>query len=398
MLTLDCIYRASFALKNVIRRTDLIYAPQINSESQIYLKPENLQYTGSFKLRGACYKISRLTDEEKAKGVIACSAGNHAQGVSLGATKHGIKSLICLPEGAPISKVEATKRYGAEVCLVPGVYDDAYQKALQLKEEKGYTFIHPFDDEYVIAGQGTIGLELLNQLPDVEVVIVPVGGGGLISGVAYALKSLKPDVKVYGVQAQGAPSTLRSIEHAKRECLPSVSTVADGIAVKEPGEHTFELCSKYVDGIVTVTEDEICAAILTLMEQQKLIAEGAGAVSVAAAMFNKVPVAGKNTICVVSGGNIDVTILSRVIGRGLDMSGRSYTVTLDLHDRPGELMGVAAIIARLGGNIISVLHERNNNNSNVTACFLRLVMETRNAEHIMQIHNALLEAGYSIVG
>lgn len=398
MLTLDCIYRASFALKNVIRRTDLIYAPQINSESQIYLKPENLQYTGSFKLRGACYKISRLTDEEKAKGVIACSAGNHAQGVALGATKHGIKSLICLPEGAPISKVEATKRYGAEVCLVAGVYDDAYQKALQLKEEKGYTFIHPFDDEYVIAGQGTIGLELLNQLPDVEVVIVPVGGGGLISGVAYALKSLKPDVKVYGVQAQGAPSMLRSIEHAKRECLPSVSTVADGIAVKEPGEHTFELCSKYVDGIVTVTEDEICVAILALMEQQKLIAEGAGAVSVAAAMFNKVPVAGKKTICVVSGGNIDLTILSRVIGRGLDMSGRSYTVTLDLHDRPGELVGVAAIIARLGGNIISVLHERNNNNSNVTACFLRLVMETRNAEHIMQIHNALLEAGYSIVG
>lgn len=397
MLTLDCIYRASFALKNVIRRTDLIYAPQINNESQVYLKPENLQYTGSFKLRGACYKISCLTEEEKARGVIACSAGNHAQGVALGATKHGIKSLICLPEGAPISKVEATKRYGAEVCLVPGVYDDAYQKALQLKEEKGYTFIHPFDDEYVIAGQGTIGLELLNQLPDVEVVIVPIGGGGLISGVAYALKSLKPDVKVYGVQAQGAPSMLRSIEHERRECLSSVSTIADGIAVKEPGEHTFDLCSKYVDGIVTVTEDEICAAILALMEQQKLIAEGAGAVAVAAAMFNKVPVAGKKTICVVSGGNIDVTILSRVIGRGLDMSGRSYTVTLDLHDKPGELMGVATIVARLGGNIISVLHERNNNNSNVTACFLRLVMETRNAEHISLIRNALLEAGCTIV-
>jgi threonine dehydratase len=268
---------------------------------------------------------------------------------------------------------------------------------LQLKEERGYTFIHPFDDEHVIAGQGTIGLELLNQLPDVEVVIVPIGGGGLISGVAYALKSLKPDVKVYGVQAQGAPSMLRSIEHERRECLSSVSTIADGIAVKEPGEHTFDLCSKYVDGIVTVTEDEICAAILALMEQQKLIAEGAGAVAVAAAMFNKVPVAGKKTICVVSGGNIDVTILSRVIGRGLDMSGRSYTVTLDLHDKPGELMGVATIVARLGGNIISVLHERNNNNSNVTACFLRLVMETRNAEHISLIRNALLEAGYTIV-
>ena len=398
MITLDSIYRASFALKNIIRRTDLIYAPQINPESQIYLKPENLQYTGSFKLRGACYKIACLTEEEKKKGVIACSAGNHAQGVALGATKNGIDSLICLPAGAPISKVEATKRYGAKVCLVPGVYDDAYQKALELKEEKGYTFIHPFDDECVIAGQGTIGLELLNQLPDVEAVIVPIGGGGLISGVAYAMKSLKPDVKVYGVQAQGAASMLRSIEKAHRECLPSVSTVADGIAVKEPGEHTFEICSKYVDGIVTVTEDEICAAILALMEQQKLIAEGAGAVAVAAAMFNKVPVAGKKTICVVSGGNIDVTILSRVINRGLDMSGRTYTVTLDLHDKPGELKGVAEIIANLGGNIISVLHERNNNTSNVTACFLRLVMETRNAEHIALIRGALEQAGYSIVG
>lgn len=398
MITLDSIYRASFALKDIIRRTDLIYAPQINPESQIYLKPENLQYTGSFKLRGACYKIACLTEEEKKRGVIACSAGNHAQGVALGATKNGIDSLICLPAGAPISKVEATKRYGAKVCLVPGVYDDAYQKALELKEGKGYTFIHPFDDEYVIAGQGTIGLELLNQLPDVEAVIVPIGGGGLISGVTYALKSLKPDVKVYGVQAQGAASMLRSIEKAHRECLPSVSTVADGIAVKEPGEHTFEICSKYVDGIVTVTEDEICAAILALMEQQKLIAEGAGAVAVAAAMFNKVPVAGKKTICVVSGGNIDVTILSRVINRGLDMSGRTYTVTLDLHDKPGELKGVAEIIANLGGNIISVLHERNNNTSNVTACFLRLVMETRNAEHIELIRSALQEAGYSIVG
>lgn len=397
MITLDSIYRASFALKDIIRRTDLIYAPQINTESQIYLKPENLQYTGSFKLRGACYKIACLTDEEKKKGVIACSAGNHAQGVALGATKNGIESLICLPEGAPISKVEATKRYGAKVCLVPGVYDDAYQKALQLKEEKGYTFIHPFDDECVIAGQGTIGLELLNQLPDVEVVVVPIGGGGLISGIAYALKSLKPDVKVYGVQAQGAPSMLRSIEKAQRECLSSVSTVADGIAVKEPGEHTFEICSKYVDGIVTVTEDEICAAILALIEQQKLIAEGAGAVAVAAAMFNKVPVVGKKTICVVSGGNIDVTILSRVISRGLDMSGRTYTVTLDLYDRPGELKRVAEIVANLGGNIISVLHERNNNTSNVTACFLRLVMETRNAEHISLIRSALEKARYSIV-
>lgn len=293
--------------------------------------------------------------------------------------------------------MEATKRYGAEVCLVPGVYDDAYRRALELKEEKGYTFIHPFDDEYVIAGQGTIGLELLDQLPDIEAVIVPIGGGGLISGIAYALKSLEPSVKVYGVQAEGAASMQRSIARGYRECLSTVSTVADGIAVKEPGEHTFDLCSKYVDDIVTVTEDEICAAILALMEQQKLIAEGAGAVAVAAAMFNKVPIAGKKVACIVSGGNIDVTILNRVISRGLDMSGRSYTVTLDLHDKPGELMGVSAVIARLGGNIISVLHERNTTNSNINACFLRLVMETRNAEHVAMIRNALLEAGYILV-
>lgn len=395
MLTLDSIYKASFALKNVIRRTDLIPAPQINRESEIYLKPENLQYTGSFKLRGACYKISQLTDAEKQRGVIACSAGNHAQGVALGATKHGIRSLICLPDGAPISKVEATKRYGADVCLVPGVYDDAYRRALELKEEHGYTFIHPFDDEQVIAGQGTIGLEILNQLPDVETVIVPIGGGGIISGIAYAIKALKPSVKVYGVQADGAASMLQSMSHHQREALHKVSTVADGIAVKEPGELTFALCEAYVDEIVTVTEDEICAAILALMEQQKLVAEGAGAVSVAAAMFGKLPIQGKKTVCVVSGGNIDVNILSRVINRGLDRSGRTYTVTIDLPDKPGQLTGVASIVSRLGGNIISVLHERSNNRR-VTDCFLKLVMETRNAAHIEEIRKSLEEAGYVI--
>ncbi len=231
MLQLDAIYKAAHVLKEVVRRTDLIYAPQINPESTVYLKPENLQLTGSFKVRGAYYKISQLSDEEKARGVIACSAGNHAQGVALAATKCGIKSLICLPEGAPISKVEATKHYGAEVCLIPGVYDDAYQKALQLRDEKGYTFVHPFDDENVIAGQGTIGLELLEEMPDVEVVIVPIGGGGLISGVAYALKALKPSVKVYGVQALGAASMANSILHSRIERLHSVSTFADGIAV-----------------------------------------------------------------------------------------------------------------------------------------------------------------------
>ena len=397
MLTLDKIYQASFALKTVIRRTDLISAPNINPESHIYPKPENLQITGSFKVRGACFKISQLTEEEKAKGVVACSAGNHAQGVALAATTHGIKSLICLPDNAPISKIEATKWYGADVCLVEGVYDDAYQKALKLRDEKGYTFVHPFDDEDVIAGQGTIGLELLEQLPDLDAVIVPIGGGGLISGVAFAIKHLNPNVKIYGVQASGAPSMLNSIEHNKIERMGFVRTIADGIAVKEPGEHTFEYCRKYVDEIVTVNDDEISTAILALIEQHKLIAEGAGAVAVAAAMFNKVPIKGKKAICLVSGGNIDVTILSRVIGRGLQKSGRSYTMTIELVDKPGQLQHVSEIIASTGANVVSVHHERVSHTADINGCYLRLEMETRNQDHIDQIQYTLTAAGYKII-
>lgn len=397
MLTLDKIYQASFALKTVIRRTDLISAPNINPDSHIYLKPENLQITGSFKVRGACFKITQLTEEEKAKGVVACSVGNHAQGVALAATTHGIKSLICLPDNAPISKIEATKWYGADVCLVEGVYDDAYQKALKLRDEKGYTFVHPFDDEDVIAGQGTIGLELLEQLPDLDAVIVPIGGGGLISGVAFAIKHLNPNVKIYGVQASGAPSMLNSIEHNKIERMGFVRTIADGIAVKEPGEHTFEYCKKYVDEIVTVNDDEISTAILALIEQHKLIAEGAGAVAVAAAMFNKVPIKGKKAICLVSGGNIDVTILSRVIGRGLQKSGRSYTMTIELVDKPGQLQHVSEIIARTGANVVSVHHERVSHTADINGCYLRLEMETRNQEHIDQIQYTLTAAGYKII-
>lgn len=397
MLTLDKIYKASHVLKEVIRETDLILAPKINPEAKVYLKTENLQVTGSFKVRGAYFKISQLTDEERAKGVIACSAGNHAQGVALAASKAGIKSLICLPDGAPISKVEATKSYGAEVCLVPGVYDDAYQKALQLRDEKGYTFIHPFDDENVIAGQGTIGLELLEQLPDIDAVVVPIGGGGLISGVAFAIKSLNPKIKVYGVQAAGAASMVTSLSHKKIERLDSVNTLADGIAVKEPGVNTFELCSKYVDDVVTVTEDEISCAILTLIEQQKLIAEGAGAVAVAAVMFNKIPIKDKKVACLVSGGNIDVTILNRVIRRGLVKSGRASLITIELVDKPGQLTGVAGIIAGLGANVTAVHHERADANDNINGCFLRIQLETRNFGHLEQIRAALTDAGYKIV-
>ena len=396
MLNLDRIYHANYVLKPILRRTALISAPKINPDANIYLKTENLQITGSFKVRGAYYRISRLSEEEKKHGVIACSAGNHAQGVALAATKSGIKSVICLPDSAPISKVEATRSYGAEICLVNGVYDDAYTEALRLRDEKGYTFIHPFDDEDVIAGQGTIGLELIEQLPELDAVIVPIGGGGLISGVAFAIKSLNPDIKIYGVQASGAPSMYNAVKNGKIERLNNVSTIADGIAVKEPGVNTFEYCSKYVDEIVTVTDDEISAAILALIEQQKLISEGAGATAVAAAMFNKVPIKGKNVVCLVSGGNIDVTILSRVIKRGLLMSGRSCSLNIELIDKPGQLMDVSRIIAELGGNVISVHHERANEGSAVNGCYLRIVLETRNYDHIQQIKDALIKHGFKL--
>lgn len=396
MINLDDLYKARYVLGEILRRTDLVKAPKINPDSDIYLKPENLQITGSFKIRGAYYRISQLNDDEKKRGVVACSAGNHAQGVALGATSHGIKSLICLPEGAPISKIEATRKLGAEICLVPGVYDDAYQKALQLRDEHGYTFVHPFNDEHVIAGQGTIGLELLEQLPGVEAVIVPVGGGGLISGVAFAMKSLNPKIKVYGVQAAGAPSMFESLKVHHIETLPQVSTVADGIAVKTPGSLTYELCSKYVDEICTVSEDEICAAILRLLEEEKMVAEGAGAVSVAAAMYNKLPIKGKKTVCLVSGGNIDVTILNRVVNRGLEKSGRICTLTMELDDKPGQLLEVNDVIAALGANIISVYHDRSAYSKKVNSCQMRVTLETRNREHVNDIKESLMKKGFDL--
>ena len=397
MLTLDNVYRAGNVLREVVRKTDMVYAPGLKPGVDLYLKTENLQTTGSFKIRGAYYKMSRLSSEEKSRGVVACSAGNHAQGVALAAQKSGIKSVICLPDGAPISKIEATKSYGAEICLVEGVYDDAYKKAVQLSEEKGYTFIHPFDDEDVIAGQGTIALEIEDQLPDLDAIIVPIGGGGLISGIAFTMKAINPSVKVYGVQAKGAPSMLNSINAHSIEELAGVSTIADGIAVKKPGSLTYDLCSRYVDEIVTVNDDEISAAILTLMEKHKLVTEGAGAVAVAAAMFGKIDLQGKKAVCLLSGGNIDVTILSRVISRGLPMSGRTANLMIELMDKPGQLKNVSRIIADLGGNVISVHHERANEGSDVNGCYLRLVLETRNFDHIKEIEKALTDFGFKLI-
>lgn len=396
MLTLDKIYHASKVLKDVVHQTSIVKASAIKTDCELYLKPECLQLTGSFKLRGAGYKISQLSDEEKERGVIACSAGNHAQGVALAATKYGIKSLICLPDGAPISKVEATKAFGAQVNMVPGVYDDAYAEACRLRDEKNYTFIHPFDDENVIAGQGTIGLEIMNEMSDVDAIVVSIGGGGLISGVACAVKHLNPNVKVYGVQAEGAASMFKSVKEGKILHLDKVSTIADGIQVKEPGQLTYEYVNKYVDEIVTVTDDEISTAILTLIEKQKMVAEGAGAAPLAAILFNKLPVKGKKVVCVVSGGNIDVTILNRVIKRGLITSGRQQTLCIQLDDKPGQLLGVSKIIAECGGNVISVHHERASEGE-ITDCILRIVMETRNYDHINVISEALKNAGFRLI-
>ncbi|MBQ5749903.1 MAG: threonine ammonia-lyase [Bacteroidaceae bacterium] len=393
MLTIDRIRHAAEVLSSVVRRTDMIRAPRINCDSEIYLKTENLQVTGSFKVRGAYYKISQLTEEEKKRGVIACSAGNHAQGVALGATKNGIKSLICLPAGAPISKIEATKRLGAEVCLVNGVYDDAYAKALELRDQHGYTFVHPFDDELVIAGQGTIGLEILEQLPDVEAVIVPIGGGGLISGVALALKTLKPDVKIYGVQAAGAPSMEVSVKENKIIRLPSVSTIADGIAVKEPGVNTFKYCCEYVDEIASITDEEVATAILTLIEQHKIIAEGAGAIAVAAAMLDKFPIKGKKTVCLVSGGNVDVPILSRVVKTGLSHVGRSVALRVELPNKPGKLREILTIIAEHGSNVQRIKLKDSSTNGG----YAEIRLETRNHEHIAEIKASLAEQGYNVM-
>lgn len=397
MLTLDKIYHAAFVLKNVVRKTDLIAASNLSKNCNIYLKTENLQVTGSFKLRGAYYKISQLTEDEKAKGIIACSAGNHAQGVAMAATGNGIRAKICMPDGAPISKVEATKHLGAEVILVKGAYDDAYTRAAELQAETGATFIHPFDDDEVIAGQGTIGLEILDQLDDIDAVVVPIGGGGLISGIAFAIKQLRPQIKVYGVQASEAPSMYDSINNNKPITLDTVLTFADGIAVKHPGDTTFKMVSKYVDKVVTVSEDEIATAVLALMEKQKLIAEGAGAVSVAAVMFDKLPIRNKNVVCLISGGNIDVNILSRVITRGLVTSGRNVNLMIALEDKPGQLEDVSHIIAGCGGNVVSVLYDRSDINMAITSCFLRLGLETRDAEQIEEIKSELEKAGYRLV-
>ena len=365
--------------------------------NRVLLKRDDLQPVFSFKLRGAYNKMARLSPEELRRGVIAASAGNHAQGVALAARRLGCEAVIVMPVTTPAIKVDAVRRLGGQVVLFGESFSDAWRHTLDLIKETGYVFIPPFDDPDVIAGQGTIGLELLKQLPDMDAVIVPVGGGGLISGVAFAIKSLNPKCKVYGVQAAGAASMKASLEQNGPHSLTGVSTFADGIAVKCPGDLTYELCSKYVDDVVTVSDDETATAILALIEQQKLITEGAGAVAVAAAMFNKVDVKGKKVACILSGGNIDVTILSKVINRGLMKAGRSTELIIEMIDKPGQLKEVSALIADLGANVVSVHHDRGGEDTDINGCYLRIAMETRNWAHVEQIEQAISDAGYHIV-
>lgn len=397
MISMELLRDARCVLSPVINLTPMIPAKGFVPDCRFYLKADCLQKTGAFKLRGAYYKLSTLTDEEKARGVIACSAGNHAQGVAFAARDMGIPATICIPAGAPLSKIEATRSYGANVVLVPGVYDDAHAEAVRLRDEQGLTFIHPFDDERVMAGQGTIGLEIAEQLPDVDAVLVPIGGGGLIAGVASALRQLKPACRIIGVQAAGAASMADSLRAGHILTLPEVHTVADGIQVKTPGEKTFAICREAVDKVVTVGEAEIASAILTVLERQKLMVEGAGAVGVAAAMYGELDLRGKTVCALLSGGNLDVTMLERIITRGLAREGRTVGFSTVLPDRPRALAGLLGIVSELGANVLEVSHERSSLKADLGSTVVHLLVETRNRAHVDELFDALHREGYQLI-
>ena len=397
MISMELLRDARCVLSPVINLTPMIPAKGFVPDCRFYLKADCLQKTGAFKLRGAYYKLSTLTDEEKARGVIACSAGNHAQGVAFAARDMGIPATICIPAGAPLSKIEATRSYGANVVLVPGVYDDAHAEAVRLRDEQGLTFIHPFDDERVMAGQGTIGLEIAEQLPDVDAVLVPIGGGGLIAGVASALRQLKPACRIIGVQAAGAASMADSLRAGHILTLPEVHTVADGIQVKTPGEKTFAICREAVDEVVTVGEAEIASAILTVLERQKLMVEGAGAVGVAAAMYGELDLRGKTVCALLSGGNLDVTMLERIITRGRAREGRTVGFSTVLPNRPRALAGLLGIVSELGANVLEVSHERSSLKADLGSTVVHLLVETRNRAHVDELFDALHREGYQLI-
>lgn len=388
MLTIQDFEAARDRLRPVLEETHLIYSPWFSKEcgNEIYIKPENLQKTGSFKIRGAYNKIAKLDDEKKAKGLVASSAGNHAQGVAYAAKESGVRATICMPKGTPLIKVESTKSYGADVVLEGEVYDDAYNKACELQKEFGYTFIHPFDDEDVIEGQGTLALEILEELPEADILLVPIGGGGLISGIAAAAKLIKPSISIIGVEPSGAASALAAIRENHVVTLPSANTIADGTAVKQIGEHTFDYIKQYVDGIITVSDYELMEAFLLMVEKHKLIAENSGILSLAAT--RKLVEKNKKIVCLVSGGNIDVKSISSMINKGLVSRGRIFTFNVPLANRPGQLEKIVSILAELNANIISLDHNLYKNLNEFNQVELTVTVETNGEAHIRSLFDA----------
>ena len=383
-------------LQKVLLPTHLIYSPIFSEESgnQIYIKPENLQKTGAFKIRGAYNKINKLTEEEKKRGVIASSAGNHAQGVAYAARELGIKAVIVMPKTTPLIKVQSTKKYGAEVVLYGDVYDDAYQKAKELEAQEGYVFVHPFDDIDVLEGQGTIALEILEEMPDAEVIVVPIGGGGLISGIAAAAKMIKPDIKIIGVEPSGAASATEALKKNKVITLPEANTIADGTAVKRIGDLTFNCIKQYVDEVVTVDDYELTEAFLLLAEKHKIIAENSGILPLAA--LKKLTERGKKVVPVVSGGNIDVLMISSMIGKGLISRDRIFNFAVSIPDRPGELAKITHIIADIGANIVKLAHNQFKNLSRFRDKEVLITVETNGTDHVQALVDAFAAKGYEV--
>ena len=397
MAKLEAFIKAKEKLSKVLLETHLIYSPIFSKESgnKVFIKPENLQKTGSFKIRGAYNKISNLTDAEKKRGVIASSAGNHAQGVAYGAKESGIKAVIVMPKSTPLIKVESTKQYGAEVILHGDVYDDAYKKAKELEEKEGYVFVHPFNDEDVLDGQGTIALEILEELPETDIILVPIGGGGLISGIACAAKILKPEIKIIGVEPEGAASAYEAIKENKVVELKEANTIADGTAVKKIGDLNFEYIKKYVDEIITVSDYELMEAFLLLVEKHKIIAENSGILSVAAT--KKIKEKNKKVVSVISGSNIDVLMISSMINKGLIRRDRIFNFSVNIPDKPGELAKVVDLIAELGANVVKLEHNQFKNLSRFKDVELQVTVETNGSEHIKNLVQAFEEKGYEII-
>ena len=397
MAKLEDFIKAKEKLSKVLLETHLIYSPIFSKESgnKVFIKPENLQKTGSFKIRGAYNKISNLTDAERKRGVIASSAGNHAQGVAYAAKESGIKAVIVMPKSTPLIKVESTKQYGAEVILYGDVYDDAYKKAKELEEKEGYVFVHPFNDEDVLDGQGTIALEILEELPETDIILVPIGGGGLISGIACAAKILKPEIKIIGVEPEGAASAYEAIKENKIGELKEANTIADGTAVKKIGDLNFEYIKKYVDEIITVSDYELMEAFLLLVEKHKIIAENSGILSVAAT--KKIKEKNKKVVSVISGGNIDVLMISSMINKGLIRRDRIFNFSLNIPDKPGELAKVVDLIAELGANVVKLEHNQFKNLSRFKDVELQVTVETNGSEHIKNLVQAFEEKGYEVI-